>query len=214
MSIQPSQNAVASRYQSNSTQTSATQQAATQQTATQQTEESKKPSASELSAANRQQLNQTILDNQLSLSVKSDNKAMSLLYRSVSDAVEKRLAEQKPATDSAGVESPSNNNPYASEDTSPQATADRIVGFATNFYSAFRERNPGLSDEDSMDQFLTHIGSGIDKGFEDARNILKSLQKLDGKVADDIDETYQLIQKGLQDFKERTLNPKPAEPAA
>lgn len=197
MSIQPTVNTAASRYQANSaTDTQAS-----------------KPTASELSAENRRQLNQTILDNQLSLSLKSDNKAMNLLYRAISDAVEKRFAEQDNSSTSDEVNGTENDATaaYQNEDTSPQATADRIVSFATNFYGAFRERNPDLNDEQSMEQFLVHIGGGIDKGFADARNILTGLKKLEGKVADDIDETYGLIQKGLQDFRERTLNPKPAE---
>lgn len=197
MSIQPTVNTAASRYQANSaTDTQAS-----------------KPTASELSAENRRQLNQTILDNQLSLSLKSDNKAMNLLYRAISDAVEKRFAEQDNSSTSDEVNGTENDATaaYQNEDTSPQATADRIVSFATNFYGAFRERNPDLNDEQSMEQFLAHIGGGIDKGFADARNILTGLKKLEGKVADDIDETYGLIQKGLQDFRERTLNPKPAE---
>ena len=100
------------------------------------------------------------------------------------------------------------NKTYNNEDTSPQATADRIVGFATNFYQAFREQNPELNDEDGLEQFMQEIGKGIDQGFADARDILTGLKKLEGKVATDIDETYSLIQQGLQEFKERTLKPK------
>ncbi|WP_430457463.1 DUF5610 domain-containing protein [Rheinheimera sp.] len=198
MSIQPTVSTAASRYQANSNPVEDT---------------SKKPSASELSEANKRQLNQTILDNQLSLSLQSDDKAMNLLYRAISDAVEKRLAAQSPrgqnqdnspeATAETGL-----NKTYSNEDTSPQATADRIVGFATNFYQAFREQNPELNDEDGLEQFMQEIGKGIDQGFADARDILTGLKKLEGKVATDIDETYSLIQQGLQEFKERTLKPK------
>lgn len=198
MSIQPTVSSAASRYQANSSPVEDT---------------SKKPSASELSEANKRQLNQTILDNQLSLSLQSDDKAMNLLYRAISDAVEKRLAAQSPAgqnqdnsteaTTETGL-----NKTYSNEDTSPQATADRIVGFATNFYQAFREQNPDLNDEDGLEQFMQEIGKGIDQGFADARDILTGLKKLEGKVATDIDETYSLIQQGLQEFKDRTLKPK------
>ena len=201
MSIQPTVNPAASRYQATST-SSATA--------------SDKPSASELSAANRRKLNQSILDNQLSLSLKSDNKAMNLLYRAISDAVEKRFAAEQADefNEKVAAPEPGVNTAYSNEDTSPQATADRIVSFATNFYGAFRERNPDLDDEQSMEQFLAHIGGGIDKGFADARDILTGLKKLEGKVASDIDETYQLVQQGLQDFKERTLQPKSADGTA
>jgi len=198
MSIQPTVSTAASRYQANSNPVEDT---------------SKKPSASELSEANKRQLNQTILDNQLSLSLQSDDKAMNLLYRAISDAVEKRLAAQSPAKqnqdDSTEATAETGlNKTYNNEDTSPQATADRIVGFATNFYQAFREQNPELNDEDGLEQFMQEIGKGIDQGFADARDILTGLKKLEGKVATDIDETYSLIQQGLQEFRDRTLKPK------
>lgn len=200
MSIQPTVSTGASRYQANSP--AETTSAAAD-----------KPSASELSEANKRQLNQTILDNQLSLSLTSDNKAMNLLYRAISDAVEKRLAAQAPAAqnqdDSTEVTAETGlNKTYTNEDTSPQATAERIVGFATNFYQAFRQQNPQLDDEDGLEQFMQEIGKGIDQGFADARDILTGLKKLEGKVATDIDETYSLIQQGLQDFRERMQQPK------
>lgn len=193
MSIQPTVSSAATRYQANSNPVE---------------DNAKKPSASELSEANKRQLNQTILDNQLSLSLQSDDKAMNLLYRAISDAVEKRLAAQAPAAESDKVSAEATaetslNKTYNNEDTSPQATADRIVGFATNFYQAFREQNPQLNDEDGLEQFMQEIGKGIDQGFTDARDILTGLKKLEGKVATDIDETYSLIQQGLKDFRER-----------
>lgn len=193
MSIQPTVSSAANRYQANSSPVESTD---------------KKPSASELSEANKRQLNQTILDNQLSLSLRSDNKAMNLLYRAISDAVEKRQAAQASAAGSANVGAEATaeaglNKTYNNEDTSPQATADRIVAFATNFYQAFREQNPQLNDEDGLEQFMQEIGKGIDQGFTDARDILTGLKKLEGKVATDIDQTYSLIQQGLQDFRER-----------
>ena len=202
MSIQPTVNSAASRYQANSPTESSTTSINNQAT---------KPSASELSAENRRQLNQTILDNQLSLSLQSDNKAMNLLYRAISDAVEKRMAAQAPQDQDNNTEATAEtglNKTYSNEDTSPQATADRIVSFATNFYQAFREQNPELNDEDGLEQFMQDIGKGIDQGFADARDILTGLKKLEGKVADDIDETYNLIQQGLQDFRERMQQPK------
>lgn len=200
MSIQPTVSTGASRYQANSP--AETTSAAAD-----------KPSASELSEANKRQLNQTILDNQLSLSLTSDNKAMNLLYRAISDAVEKRMAAQAPAAqnqdDSTEVTAETGlNKTYTNEDTSPQATAERIVGFATNFYQAFRQQNPQLDDEDGLEQFMQEIGKGIDQGFADARDILTGLKKLEGKVATDIDETYSLTQQGLQDFRERMQQPK------
>jgi hypothetical protein len=165
--------------------------------------EADKPSAAELSKANRQELNQTILQNQLEISLKSDNKSMTLLYKTITTSIEKRLTEDESVKPS---DKPTASNPYTQEqDTSPQATADRIVAFATNFYEKYRERNQDLTEEQAMDDFLAKIGGGIDQGFADAKDILKGLQQLEGKVATDIDETYTLIQQGLQSFREKTL---------
>ncbi len=95
MSIQPTVNSAASRYQANSP---------TESSNTTINNQTTKPSASELSAENRRQLNQTILDNQLSLSLQSDNKTMNLLYRAISDAVEKRLAAQTPQSEDSSAD--------------------------------------------------------------------------------------------------------------
>lgn len=169
---------------------------------------SDKPSAAELSNTNRQELNQTILQNQLEISLKSDNKSMTLLYKTITASIEKRLSEDESVK---APEKTTASNPYGQDqDTSPKATADRIVAFATNFYADYRERNQDVTEEQAMDDFLKKIGSGIDQGFADAKDILKGLQQLEGKVAADIDETYELIQKGLQTFREQTLADKAA----
>jgi hypothetical protein len=198
MNIQPASNS--------NTKTSNTDKTNTDKTSTEAAKD--KPSASELSQANRQELNQTILQNQLEISLKSDNKSMSLLYKTITASIEKRLADDDSV---AAPEKTTASNPYSQDqDTSPQATADRIVAFATNFYANYRERNQDLSEEAAMDDFMAKIGGGIDQGFADAKDILKGLQQLEGKVASDIDETYELIQQGLQSFREKTLADKAA----
>lgn len=195
MNIQPAAN------------TSTTKTTNTDKTTTEATKD--KPSASELSQANRQELNQTILQNQLEISLKSDNKSMTLLYKTITASIEKRLAGDETVT--TAPEKSTASNPYGQDqDTSPQATADRIVAFATNFYANYRERNQDLSEEEAMNDFMAKIGGGIDQGFADAKDILKGLQQLEGKVASDIDETYELIQQGLQSFREKTLTDKAA----
>lgn len=171
-----------------------------------------KPTASEMVRANKDELNQTILQNQLEISMKSDNKSMSLLYKTITASVEKRLNSDNNSVSSTENKTVANKYGQA-QDTSPQATADRIVAFATNFYGEFRKKNQDLSEEEAMNDFMAKIGGGIDQGFKDARDILKGLQQLEGKVATDIDETYSLIQEGLQSFREKTLTEKAASSA-
>lgn len=86
-------------------------------------------------------------------------------------------------------------------DVSPEATAERIVSLSTAFYSAFKEQNPNDDESSSLDNFLNTIGGGIDKGFEQAREVLESLKVLEGDVASNINETYDLVQDKLAAFK-------------
>jgi len=204
MNIQPAAN-------SNATTSTSTDKTSTDKTSTDAAKD--KPTAAELSKTNRQELNQTILQNQLEISLKSDNKSMTLLYKTITASIEKRLNNDESVT--AAPEKSNAAKPYGQDqDTSPQATADRIVAFATNFYGNYRERNQDLTEEQAMDDFMAKIGGGIDQGFADAKDILKGLQQLEGKVASDIDETYDLIQQGLQSFREKTLADKAAAQSA
>lgn len=86
-------------------------------------------------------------------------------------------------------------------DVSPEATAERIVSLSTSFYSAFKEQNAASSEAESLENFISTIGRGIDKGFEEARNILEGLKVLEEAVATNIDETYSLVQQKLSAFE-------------
>ncbi len=90
-------------------------------------------------------------------------------------------------------------------DVSPEATAERIVSLSTGFYGAFKEQNPNDDESASLNKFLDTIGSGIDKGFEQARDILESLKVLEGDVANNINETYDIVQDKLSAFKAMVL---------
>ena len=46
------------------------------------------------------------------------------------------------------------------------------------------------------------IGDAIDKGFSEAREILDSLNVLQGEVKENIDTTYDLIQEKLSLFED------------
>lgn len=171
-------------------------------TAANQTEAAnKKLSGYEASQQNRQLLNQQILSSSLNLSLKADNQALTLLFKT---ALEKVQAEFAPSDEQ--IATPPNKkpetSPYESEvDYSPQATAERIVGFATGFYQAFKERNP--NDPEALTKFMEKFSGGVEKGFADAKEILKNIDKLNGKVESDIEETYGLVQKGLKSFQEK-----------
>jgi hypothetical protein len=88
---------------------------------------------------------------------------------------------------------------------SPENTAKRILGFTTGFFSAYQSNHKDASAEDNVNGFTTLIGDAIKKGFKDAENILGSYDEL-GQIGDNIKKTYDLVMKGLEDFRLKNLN--------
>ncbi|MDX3774125.1 DUF5610 domain-containing protein [Chromatiaceae bacterium AAb-1] len=144
----------------------------------------------------RQAQNIAILQANEQVSLRSNNDSLSLLYKTALEGINAELA---PIFGENAAQKIYNSG----IDTSPEATAERIVSFATAFYSRYKEQNPNVSDEENLDNFLKIIGGGIDKGFDDAKNILKGLQVYEGDVESGVDKTYELVMKGLDAFREK-----------
>ena len=166
------------------------------------TEESKdkKLTGFEQSRLNKQQLNASIMESQLNLTTGDESNSLKLLYKTALEGINKELEEEFGPNAAQKIK-------QSEVDTSPEATADRIVSFATAFYQKYKEQTPDMTEEERLDKFLSIIGGGVDTGFKDARDILDGLGVLSGKVADDIDKTYSLIQDGFARFRESILNP-------
>jgi len=143
--------------------------------------------------------NSAIVHSQMEVSLKTGNKSLALLYKTALSAINEAL---DPTLKTEPVKLAYDNQ----IDVSPEATADRIVSLATGFFNAFQQQNTSLTQKESLDTFMSIIRGGIDQGFSDARDILESLSVLDGNIATDIDSTYELVQVGLKDFVENTLN--------
>jgi len=142
---------------------------------------------------NKKELNSAIVRSQMEVSLKMGNEPMALLYKTALSAINEAL---DPTKETKPIQTAYDNQ----IDVSPEATATRIVSLATGFFNAFQQQNPDMVPEDSLDKFMSVIRGGIDKGFQDAREILESLSVLDGKIATDIDSTYDLVQEGLEHF--------------
>lgn len=152
--------------------------------------EKKNPVSTEQSDINR-----SILESSLSLSESRGDTAMALLYKTALEGINEELKS----------EFGDNAIQQASEqgvDVSPQATADRIVQMSTSFFSTYYDNHQDMSLDEALSAFSGVIGSGIDKGFSEARDILGGLNVLEGDVASNIDTTYGLVQQGLQAFIE------------
>jgi len=160
----------------------------------------KKLSGYEQSRLNRQQVNANIMESQLKLSTGESDNSMKLLYKTAIDGINKELEAEFGPNAAEKIK-------QAGIDTSPEATADRIVGFATGFYQQFKQQNPDMAEEERLDKFLSIVGGGVDTGFADARKVLDGLGVLNGKISDDIDKTYGLIQDGFAKFRDAILNP-------
>lgn len=85
-------------------------------------------------------------------------------------------------------------------DTSPEATADRIVNFALRFFSKYAENNGLADDEEGRRQFAQFIGGAIGQGIQEARDILQGLQVLTPEADNLIENTASVIQQRLDDF--------------
>ncbi|HEY0924983.1 DUF5610 domain-containing protein [Rheinheimera pacifica] len=152
----------------------------------------------DMAAQAKQAQNTAILRANEQVSLRSNNDSLSLLYKTALEGIN---AELEPVMGENAAQ-----KIYDSGiDTSPEATADRIVAFATGFYSRYKELNPGKSEEETLDSFMKIIGGGIEKGFNDAKDILKGLKVYEGEVESGVDKTYGLVMQGLNSFREKML---------
>lgn len=97
---------------------------------------------------------------------------------------------------------------------SPENTAKRIVDGSTAMLEAFQKANPDLKGEALINRFLDVIGDGITQGFDSAKGILGDMKVLEGDIASNIDKTYELVQKGLDEFKAHFLGTATTEEVA
>ncbi len=146
----------------------------------------------------RAQTNSVILQAHYNLSLKTKDQPNALLYKNAIEAINKELeptlgenAAQK-AYD-AGV------------DFSPEAVADRIVGFATSFFSLYQQNHQDTPLEQQLNDFVDLVGGGVDKGFGEAKDILDGLGVFKDDVEDNANKTYDLIFEGFDKFKKSVL---------
>lgn len=157
------------------------------------------------------QLNASIMQASLNVSIGSENEPLALLYKTAITNINEALKAQY------GDDAIQN---AASQDNSAEATASRIVSLSTGFFDAFKKQNPGMDDDAALTKFMDTISGGMEKGFKEARDILGGLKVLGGDIAGNIDKTYELVQKGYADFiaahsskKDDAAKPDAAKPA-
>lgn len=88
------------------------------------------------------------------------------------------------------------------EDTTPEATAERIVSGATSYFEVFKRQNPNLSDEELLNRFLSTIRGGIDRGYSEAVGTLEGLGAFEFEgVKSGVEKTRQLVDEKLAAFE-------------
>jgi len=154
---------------------------------------------------NKKQLNAAIIESSLKFNTTIGEQPLSLVLKTALQGINEALKE-------SGVENSVEDAYESGVDFSPEATAERIVSFSTQFLSSYREQHPEMSEEDSLSAFVDIISGGIDQGFGEAKDILGGLKVLAGDITNNIDKTYELVQSGLQDFVD-SFSAKKAEPS-
>jgi len=159
------------------------------------------------SQLSRQMMNNSILAAQEEVSIAAGDKSMALLYRAAIEAINEELA---PTLGENSVQ----KNAEEGIDYSPEATADRIVSFATKFFATHQQQNQSMGFDDQVSSFMVKIGDAIDQGFKEASDILSGLKVLQGDIAEGVDQTYELIQQKLAQFAKDRLDANAAKAEA
>ena len=148
-----------------------------------------------ISLSNKQQLNAAIIESSLNYNTSIGDQPLSLVLKTALQGINEALNEM-------GVENTVEEAYESGVDFSPEAVAERIVSFSTQFLSSYREQHPEMDEEEALNAFVNIIGGGIAQGFDEAKEVLTSLNVLEGDISDTIDKTYALVQEGLQSFVE------------
>lgn len=88
----------------------------------------------------------------------------------------------------------------ATLDTSPEATAQRIVEFALGNFGHYQANHPELGEDEARAQFVDFIGAAIQQGIQEASGILGALNALNPEVESMIETISNIIQERLDAF--------------
>lgn len=146
----------------------------------------------------KQQQNVQILKETLEVSLSAGDQSQTLLFKAAIDRINEALAP------TLGPDAIQN---AAGQDNSPAATAGRILSFSTGLFAAYAAQRPNDDQAQVAKDFVDLIRGGFEKGFNEAKDILTGLKVYDGEVKSGVDKTFELVQKGLDDFLAGLLKP-------
>lgn len=155
-------------------------------------------------ASARSQLNVQILKSSMEVSIKAGEKSQSLVFRAAIDRINELLAPELGPDAIQGA---------LGQDNSAEGTAGRILSLSTGFFGAYAAQRPGDDPDQVAKDFVALIRGGFEKGFNDAKDILKGLDVFKGDIESGVMKTFDLVQKGLDDFLAGKLKPAETAPA-
>lgn len=117
--------------------------------------------------------------------------------RVLQDSLQERLDA---ALKEAGVDTSAEDLLASGLDTSPEATARRIVDFSTSFLSAYTANHPKDEAGARLDSFIALIKKAVDEGFSGARDLLSRVGEVPDEVNEGIDRTHDLVMQGIDNF--------------
>lgn len=148
--------------------------------------------------------NQSLVKAMFGVAGQGDDKAMRIFYGEVLDKLNAELGTEQAVTqDKVAAQK---------EDFwSPENTADRIVNSALGHFETFKTQNPGMAEEQQLEQFMTKITEAIDKGYGEAVKVLDGLKVFDGSIKDNAEATRALIGERLAAFREEKSGKSPEQ---
>lgn len=151
----------------------------------------KKPSGEAMRSA----LNGQIIEASLKVSITAGDKSQSLMLRSVLDKINEAIG---PEFKSQIM--PDYKAPMASAIDSPEKAAETILSFSLGLFARYSEQHATKDSEQMATDFVKLVRGGFEKGFNEAVDILKGLGVFEGNIAEEIGKTWELVQKGYDDF--------------
>lgn len=148
----------------------------------------------------REEQNLQILQASAEVSLKSGDQSQALLLRTAIDRINGLL---EPTLGPDAIQA------RMGEDNSPEGTAGRIVSLSTGFFEAYAAQRTDDDPEQVARDFIDLIRGGFEQGFDEAKDILQGLKVFGGEVESGIMKTYELVNKGYDDFLTSKLNSKP-----
>lgn len=139
----------------------------------------------------REEQNLRILQSSAEVSLKSGDQSQALLLRTAIDRINGLL---EPTLGPDAIQA------KMGEDNSPEGTAGRIVSLSTGFFEAYAAQRADDDPEQVAKDFIDLIRGGFEQGFNEAKDILQGLKVFGGEVESGIMKTYELVNKGYDDF--------------